>query len=86
MLYRAIIDMYGTINSAVAVPDDTDLTAESAMYAANGQYVFPVTEAQYPLVQAAVEDDPYFAAVAVPEITPVVRFIVNPAGKAGAME
>ena len=55
--------MYGTIYSAVAVPDDTDLAAESAMYAANGQYVFPVTEAQYPLVQAAVEDDSYFVEI-----------------------
>lgn len=60
MLYRAIHTIVGEIRGATYVNDDIDLIAERDAYAAQSLLVAPITEAEFPLAQAAVADDSYY--------------------------
>lgn len=60
MLYRAIHTIVGEIRAATYVNDDIDLVAERDAYAAQSLLVAPITEAEFPLAQAAVSDDSYY--------------------------
>ena len=60
MLYRAIHTIVGEIRAATYVNDDIDLIAERDAYAAQSLLVCPISEAEFPLAQAAVSDDSYY--------------------------
>lgn len=77
MLYRAIHTIEGEIRIATYVNDDVDLVAEAAAYLADGLYVCPITEAQYPDAVAAVNDDSWHITYA--DITEDPVFTESPA-------
>lgn len=76
MLYRAIHTIEGEIRIATYVNDETDTVAESAAYAAQGLYVCPITEAQYPDAVEAVNDDSWHITYA--DITEAPVFTESP--------
>ena len=72
MLYRAIHTAVGEIMLATYVDDNIDTAAEAADYAAQGLFVCPITEAEYPDAVAAVNDDSWYIDYVGVEETPTM--------------